>query len=360
MRSTLVLALRRESYLSGAIAFLNYSVVGSTNVVTRHVYGKPLPSSGLQQLRNYTKPTVDLDFYSTKLNEGKSKDRKRLTDPSKSSRPKPLTEGKHGRRVTESRSGESDLDDRIPANTFRGRVQQYQRGAATFRTGGTRTPSLQKGARTLKPTKHVRKREFDRQTEGRSNNIGSLSGRRTNNLRLKRNVSEIFKTDSRNPISREFGLSLSEEAEVTGSLGRQISRPRSDHRGSRLPTLKGVNGDNSKSRRNELKGISVESDFESGARRQPRKGRSNQNQGETKQTFGIETNRLDLFVSCLPGLETLLSAELMALQIDHLVVPGGATLVSPTISEMMDCHLYLGTASHVLLRCGKPFEANGL
>jgi putative N6-adenine-specific DNA methylase len=69
---------------------------------------------------------------------------------------------------------------------------------------------------------------------------------------------------------------------------------------------------------------------------------------------------LDVFVSCLPGLESVLSLELTALKVNHKVDGCGARLLDPTSDDIMDCHLYLGTASTILLGCGEPFVARGL
>ena len=69
---------------------------------------------------------------------------------------------------------------------------------------------------------------------------------------------------------------------------------------------------------------------------------------------------LDVFISCLAGLETILSTELKNLNIAHKVSLHGVWLINPTIESIMACHLYLGTASNILLRCGIPFSARGL
>lgn len=65
----------------------------------------------------------------------------------------------------------------------------------------------------------------------------------------------------------------------------------------------------------------------------------------------------NLFVSCLPGLEPLLSEELNSLHIPHSQTAGGADIRSASTEQLLQCHLYLGMASHVLLRCGRPFRA---
>mmetsp|Transcript_4381 Transcript_4381/g.8065 ORF Transcript_4381/g.8065 Transcript_4381/m.8065 type:complete len:495 (-) Transcript_4381:121-1605(-) len=71
----------------------------------------------------------------------------------------------------------------------------------------------------------------------------------------------------------------------------------------------------------------------------------------------IEDSKNNLFVSCLPGLEPLLSEELKSLNIPHSQTAGGANLRDASVKQLLQCHLYLGTASHVLLRCGRPFSA---
>lgn len=68
-------------------------------------------------------------------------------------------------------------------------------------------------------------------------------------------------------------------------------------------------------------------------------------------------HKLNLFVSCLPGLESILSSELNALCIPHSQTIGGANLRDASLEQLLQCHLYLGTASHVLIRVGKPFRA---
>jgi putative N6-adenine-specific DNA methylase len=76
--------------------------------------------------------------------------------------------------------------------------------------------------------------------------------------------------------------------------------------------------------------------------------------------FKFPPSYMDVFVTCLPGLESILSAEMKALEIDHKKEAGGVQIISPTTEDIMECHLFLGTASNVLLRCGDPFVARGL
>eukprot|EP00009_Paramoeba_aestuarina_P010816 CAMPEP_0201542376 /NCGR_PEP_ID=MMETSP0161_2-20130828/72000_1 /ASSEMBLY_ACC=CAM_ASM_000251 /TAXON_ID=180227 /ORGANISM="Neoparamoeba aestuarina, Strain SoJaBio B1-5/56/2" /LENGTH=478 /DNA_ID=CAMNT_0047950021 /DNA_START=91 /DNA_END=1527 /DNA_ORIENTATION=+ len=71
----------------------------------------------------------------------------------------------------------------------------------------------------------------------------------------------------------------------------------------------------------------------------------------------------DLFVSCLPGLEPFLKQELVALGIHPKgggregKRGGGVEVSVGSLDKVMECHLCLGTASHVFLRCGEPFKA---
>lgn len=70
---------------------------------------------------------------------------------------------------------------------------------------------------------------------------------------------------------------------------------------------------------------------------------------------------LDVFVSCLPGLEPFLVEELKGLGIDCTQESGGAAISSSlSVDEILRCHLHLGIASHVLVRCGERFTARGL
>lgn len=55
------------------------------------------------------------------------------------------------------------------------------------------------------------------------------------------------------------------------------------------------------------------------------------------------------FAACLPGLETLLAAELRGLGLQPTTVPGGAEFVAEP-AQLLRCGLWLGVASHVLVR----------
>ena len=72
-------------------------------------------------------------------------------------------------------------------------------------------------------------------------------------------------------------------------------------------------------------------------------------------------NTLDAFISCLPGLEPYLAEELKSLGHNCTVDAGGVYLKGNlTKEDILDCHLHLGIASHVLIRWGEPFTARGL
>jgi putative N6-adenine-specific DNA methylase len=79
---------------------------------------------------------------------------------------------------------------------------------------------------------------------------------------------------------------------------------------------------------------------------------------QVRRTF--PPDQIDAYVACHPGLEAFLCQELTALGIAHKVKGFGATLISPSVDDMLNCHLYLGTASNVFLRCGEPFSARAL
>ena len=80
-----------------------------------------------------------------------------------------------------------------------------------------------------------------------------------------------------------------------------------------------------------------------------------------KKHWPFPPQHMEVYVSCLAGLETFLSEELTALGIEHVVTGHGATISHPTtVNDLLRCHLYLGTASNVFLRCGAPFTARHL
>lgn len=73
-----------------------------------------------------------------------------------------------------------------------------------------------------------------------------------------------------------------------------------------------------------------------------------------------------LFASCLPGLEAILHSELVSLGFtpkqssQPLIGAGGIAFTVDSVECLMKCHLHLGTATHILLRCGEPFKARGM
>jgi putative N6-adenine-specific DNA methylase len=68
---------------------------------------------------------------------------------------------------------------------------------------------------------------------------------------------------------------------------------------------------------------------------------------------------LTLFVACLPGMEAVLSNELTSLGIPHSPTQGGANLRRASTETILRCNLWCGSASHVLLRCGRAFNIQG-
>jgi putative N6-adenine-specific DNA methylase len=71
-------------------------------------------------------------------------------------------------------------------------------------------------------------------------------------------------------------------------------------------------------------------------------------------------DHLEAYVSCHPGLESILCQELQSLGLSHKKKGFGATLALPTLEDLLRCHLYLGTASHIFLHCGEAFGARAL
>lgn len=68
---------------------------------------------------------------------------------------------------------------------------------------------------------------------------------------------------------------------------------------------------------------------------------------------------LTLFVACLPGIEAVLSNELSSLGIPHSPTQGGANIRQASTTTILKCNLFCGSASHVLLRCGRAFNIQG-
>ena len=76
--------------------------------------------------------------------------------------------------------------------------------------------------------------------------------------------------------------------------------------------------------------------------------------------------KFSLFASCLPGLEAILRSELVGLGFtpeassQPLIGAGGIAFTVDSVESLMKCHLHLGTATHILLRCSEPFKARGM
>jgi len=72
--------------------------------------------------------------------------------------------------------------------------------------------------------------------------------------------------------------------------------------------------------------------------------------------------KLECFIACLPGLEPILAQEMEDHGIACRIEAGGVIPTSEALTpeSLMEFHMCLGTASHVLVRCGNPFVARGL
>lgn len=72
--------------------------------------------------------------------------------------------------------------------------------------------------------------------------------------------------------------------------------------------------------------------------------------------------KINAYIACHEGLEPFLQQELELLGIPHKMHKSyGAHLTHDTTAEdLMRCHLYLGTASHIFLLCGDTFSARAL
>ena len=104
----------------------------------------------------------------------------------------------------------------------------------------------------------------------------------------------------------------------------------------------------------------------------PRQTRSKKSQHKTaakvedRTIEPLEKLGFSLFASCLPGLEAILHDELINLgfnpqsSAERLIGSGGIAFTVDSVESLMKCHLHLGTATHVLLRCGEPFKARGM
>ena len=82
---------------------------------------------------------------------------------------------------------------------------------------------------------------------------------------------------------------------------------------------------------------------------------------KTAQKATFPPDKLSAYISCHEGLEPFLKEELDWLGIEHKMHKNyGAHLLKPTVEDLMKCHLFLGTASNIFLRCGEPFAARAL
>lgn len=83
-----------------------------------------------------------------------------------------------------------------------------------------------------------------------------------------------------------------------------------------------------------------------------------------RRSFAALVGTFDALVTCQPGLEPVLSQELQSLGIQHVQsnsspLPGIA-IPRASIDDLYSCHLHLGTASRILLRCCPDFSARAL
>jgi putative N6-adenine-specific DNA methylase len=80
-----------------------------------------------------------------------------------------------------------------------------------------------------------------------------------------------------------------------------------------------------------------------------------------QQRFEYPPESLSAYIACHAGLQSHLYAELDHLGLSYMPQGFGAALLSPlTVDDLLTCHLYLGTAASVLLRCGPSFDARAL
>jgi len=155
-------------------------------------------------------------------------------------------------------------------------------------------------------------------------------------------------------------------------------------------TSDGTSGSNGKqSRRNNERSSSVGSGRERTKKRRNGTGPSPAAAAPSATSLSIFPLADEVLVTCHPGLERCLSRELRALQIDHAIVTSAVaskrrrgsrhrtgaaangaylklnadknatTTIAPGQVEnlLLKCHLYLGTASRILLRCGGGIRA---
>ena len=82
---------------------------------------------------------------------------------------------------------------------------------------------------------------------------------------------------------------------------------------------------------------------------------------KTSDQSRFPPEKLSAYISCQDGLEAFLKEELDMLGIAHKMHKNyGAHLSHPSVEDLMRCHLFLGTASNIFLRCGDPFTARAL
>ena len=81
----------------------------------------------------------------------------------------------------------------------------------------------------------------------------------------------------------------------------------------------------------------------------------------SKLSHEKDLSTYDIFASCLPGLEPFLNNELKSLGIPQSSSSGGGVHFKlACANKILQCHLHLGTASHIYLRAGVPFRALGM
>jgi putative N6-adenine-specific DNA methylase len=84
----------------------------------------------------------------------------------------------------------------------------------------------------------------------------------------------------------------------------------------------------------------------------------------SRRSFSALVDTFDAFVTCQPGLEPVLSQELQSLGIQHRQSKSpslpGIEISRASIDDLYSCHLQLGTASRILLRCCPDFSARAL
>jgi len=88
----------------------------------------------------------------------------------------------------------------------------------------------------------------------------------------------------------------------------------------------------------------------------------NEPQASTSDPSQFPPHKISAYIACHKGLEPFMKQELELLGIPHTMHKnyGAHLLHKPTAEDLMRCHLYLGTASHVFLRCGEAFSARAL